>query len=739
MSALWFFPAILLLTVSHASFALADDAGSQIETVVVTARKVPENVQSVPVTVNVLSQSKLQDEGVNALSGISAKVPNVVWTDNGGSGFENHISMRGVYSNASSQGFDPGVAIYLDGVYIGNTFGFNSDLLDIDRIEVLKGPQGTLFGRNAAVGAISIHTKRPSFDQPYVELDARIGNYGLYEERGVANYPLSDDLALKVSAIANDRGGYQRNVVTEKHNLNDSHYHGGRVQLLWSPTNNLDILTTLDYFKANDHEDVYSCVAPAGGRFVCPNTSFAELTKDNAADNDTTTHRSSWGGTVNLDWRFGGGFSLTSISAYRGLRLNENQDQDFTAIDIIRTGYHVPRDNQFSEELRVSTPQDARLRGTVGAYYYNEGRATTIPLILTASAIAGVRPLFGLSIVPVPANFLQQTASILKTSSWALFGQGQFDITPTLTLEGGLRYTADNRKFSYEQKENSILSLIPLPVVGAAYLVPFSPGNASASFNRLTPEASLSWKPAKEILAYVRYADGFKAGGFQAATNSPAYNPLIPFKPEVSSQYEIGFKTEWFSNRLIFNGAYFHTNYDDTQVQLIDPTTLQKIVGNFGSARTHGFEFEADAVLAEGLEISGNLGLQSSKFVSGPFTGRTFQYVPRKTAALTATYTDTVWSNWTGSVAATMTYRSAMNLNTSAPGAADYFRSAGETQLNARIGIQQENGPWGAYLWGNNLTNVRRVTYFIPTNPNSPDAYHLSIPRTFGVEVQAHF
>ncbi|WP_372782911.1 TonB-dependent receptor [Phenylobacterium sp.] len=714
-----------------AADAAGDAPTHTLSEVVVEARKTSENVQNVPLTVNVLAGKALEDKGVEQLSNLSALAPNLVWSDAGGGTFTNKVTMRGIYSNATSQGFDPGVAIYVDDVYVANQFGFNSALLDIDRIEILKGPQGTLFGRNAAAGAISVHTTAPDTTHFFATADERVGNYALFEERLLVNIPLSDIAALKFSGIARDRDGYQKNSLTGKQDLNDEHFAGGRLQLLVKPTDNFDILGTAEYYRNHDHQDVYSCSAAPG--FSCPNATRGDVFNNVAADNNSTTSRTIAAGSIKANWHVSHGIDLTSITALSGLKVHQDQDQDYTPIDYIRSGYSVPHDREFSQELRLTTDQKARLRGIAGLYYFSEDRTTIIPEVFTPAFVAAVGG-------SAPSNAILLTNSRLKTSSYAVFGQGQFDILPDLTAELGLRYTDDHKDFAYSSVGNAVEQALPTAIaVNILGLFPLAQNTASASFNKLSYTTSLSWHPAEHLLLYGRYSTGFKAGGFQAATFSPTYNPFKPFGPENSQQVEVGAKTELLDGRVRFNAAAFHTDYANTQVQITDPATLQKVVGNFGSARAEGVEFESTALLTDDLTVDANLGLQHSKFVSGALVGRVFQFVPKATASFSLHYRHDLWSGWEGVGAATVSYRSTINLNTNAPGTANFLASEPLTVLNTRLGAQKIGGGLGIYLWSNNLNDEQRFANFTPGNAGNPPAYHISAPRTYGVELRATF
>ncbi|MEP6786515.1 MAG: TonB-dependent receptor [Sphingomonadales bacterium] len=729
---------VLALTLAPLpAWAQSDPPAPQVETsrdrlddIVVTARKTNENAQSVPLSVNVVTGEALQNKGATQLSNLTGTVSNLIWVDAGGGTFSNKVTLRGIYSNATSQGFDPGVAIYFDDVYIANQFGFNSALLDIDRVEVLKGPQGTLFGRNAAAGAISVHTTSPSTSSFSAVASGTYGSQNRKDARLLINLPLSDRVAFKFSSIYRDRDGYQRNSVTGRRDLNDEHFYGGRAQLLVSASDRVNFLATFEYFRNKDHQDIFSCVAAAGA-LPCPNATVAGLTDDVAADNGSSSARRTWAASLKVGWKIADGIDLTSITAYRDLTAFQDQDQDYSSVDFLRAGYNVPKDSQFSQELRLATDQTKRFRAVGGLYYFHEDRTTEIPFTLTKTALASLGIL-------IPDDVLQVTHSELGTDSYAVFAQGQFDVLPKVTLEAGARYTRDAKRFVYAQTESSNLSAVPVPIQQAIYLVPFARSSGDASFGKVTYTASLSWKPTERVLVYGRYATGFKAGGFQAATNSPNYNPIIPFGPENSGSVEIGVKTETADRRLRFNVAAFSTVYNDTQVQISDATTFQKIVGNFGKAHAQGVEFELAARPVNGLSIDASLGLQRSTFVEGPFKGRKFQYVPDRTMSATVGYEHKLGRALSGFLSGTVTSRTAMNLNTDSPGApgSEFQQSPGATVFNARIGIEGRDDRWAIYLWGNNLSNVRRITDFRGQGPVQPPAYHLTEPRTYGLELK---
>lgn len=704
--------------------------GLTIEEIIVTATRRAESVQDIPLTVNVLSGQALEERGVSNFSEISALAPNVVWSDAGGGTTQNRITVRGIFSNATSQGFDPGVGIYIDDVYVGNQFGFNAALLDIERIEILKGPQGTLFGRNTSAGAIAIHTRRPSLDEATLDTSLKLGNLDLVEARASGNLPIGEIAALKVSGLYRDRDGYQRNVVTGKRDLNDENAVAGRAQLLIEPSAAFDMLLTGEYFKNDDHQDIYSCVDPATGPFagICAfNPTRQSVEDDLAADNNSINEREMWSLALRTDWRMGGGYELTTITAYRDLTVHVDQDQDYVALDLVRSGYDVPKDRQFSEEVRLATPADERLRGVVGLYYFNEDRRTIIPQIFTPLYIA----LQGLP--PPSANVVALTDSTLETTNWAVFGQGQFDIIPSLTLELGVRYSDDEKQFQYQQAG--------APGFGIATVGRTS---ADAAFDAITYTGSLNWAITDNLRTYVRYATGYKSGGFQSAvtdTSPTPFNPLMPFDEETSDQWEVGLKSSWLDQRLRANIAAFRINYEDIQQQILIPLPFppggfNRIVGNFGTAESEGAELELSFAALASLSLEFNAGYQDARYTEGPLAGRRIQYSPRKTAAASVSYRHGLWAGASGLASVSASYRDGIALNTNAPGSPNFLSSPHMTTVNARVGVELADTRWGVYLWGDNLTDERRFTNFTPGTVHS---FHITPPITYGVEMRARF
>lgn len=732
--------------------AAAPASGATLSEVMVTARKTSQNVQNVPLTVNVLDTTALINQGIANLSDISAHVSNLEWDSAGGSSNNSlRMSIRGIASGASQFGFEPGIGVYVDDVYLGNEIGFNNSLLDIDRIEVLKGPQGTLFGRNTVAGAVSIHTRSPSIDQTYLDADVSAGNYNLADVRLVGNVPTSADSALKLSTIYRVRDGFLFDATTGKRNLNNENHWGLRAQWLWKPTSDFILLATADYFHDKGNQESQICFGTGTNGSIC-NTASNPLalfggavvatgtvnhpTRDSttdgrAEDNSSEAYRTMWSTSLNTTWTGWGKNTLTSITSYRNLKSANDQDQDYTSLNLIRSGYNVPKDWQFSEELRLASDQEARLRGVAGLFYYHEDRHTILPLTDTALA---------LQIVGIATNVdhTSLTDATQITDSYAVFGQVYYDILPTLTIDAGLRYSEDRKAFTYVSTIDSVFS--SATSLGPPLAVPLT--HTMASFGDTTGEATLSWHVAKESMLYFHFSRGFKSGGFNDTQSfSAATLPTHPFGPETLDQYEVGLKAQGFEDRVRFNAAAFKMYYSNMQVNFTDPNTRSQFVFNAGDSRSEGAEAELTVLPIAHLTFDANAGVQHAKFTSfapgGPVNllGKDTFFAPHTTASVSTTYDRAVAEGVTGLASVTVAYRSDMFLDQQ-----NTVRSRAVMTLNGRLGADFRDGKYGFYLWGANLTDARRITAF--TNPKfrlDAGSVRLSDPRTFGVELKAHF
>jgi iron complex outermembrane receptor protein len=717
-----------ILLAANVATAETQAAGeATLQEIVVSARKTAENVQDVPLTVNVLTANALQNAGSGRLSVIGGLAPNIVWEDRGGS-VRNRVSIRGISSNETNTGIDPGIGFYLDDVYISSGIGFNQSLLDIDRVEILKGPQGTLFGRNTTAGVISIHTRRPS-QETYFEGELDSGNYDLQQARAVFNTPLSGTTALKLSGIYKKRDGYARNVVTGDR-VNGEDQHGGRAQLLYRPNDSFDLLASFDFFR----DDAAQNLAECQGGPVCRSGNNHDHVLE--ANEPNTTTRTMWSGALTANWQpQGTAWTLTSITAYRHMIANEDQDQDGTALDFNRSGFALPLDWQLTQELRLATDQKQRLRGVLGVYFLHEYRDSASPQTIAPTLIALAN-----GVPPPSAPVVTDALNLQVTDSYAAFAQGSYDLTSKLTGELGVRYSYDRKDFDYQQLTSNPAATCPANPVPLS-ICPFGPFSGSDSWGALSGTASLSYHVTDTFMPFVRVSRGYKSGGWNGVQNPQGGKPDVPYDPEYLINYEVGLKYETPGRTLRFNVAAFDVDYTDLQLRFQDAVTFQQFTTNAGDARSRGMEMELNWLALDSLHIDLNAGTTRTKITrvipSPALNGlrdKEFPFAPHTTAAATATYSLPMAAGLSGMFSVTGQYRSDMWLDNS-----NSVNSRGSTLVNARVGLEQDDGKWGVYLSGQNLTDVNRLAFFVGSSPVSGQIGFPNAPRTWQIELRGRF
>jgi iron complex outermembrane receptor protein len=720
-----------IMTVGTSALAEESGAIAGLEEIIVTARRVTENLQTVPLTVNVLTPSALADKGISGLSDINGMLPNVVWEDRSGS-VRNKISFRGISSNETNTGIDPGIGFYIDDVYLPNGISFNQSLLDVDRIEVLKGPQGTLFGRNTIAGVVAIHTTLPSLDTPSVLADATGGSYGLEQGRLVANIPISDAVALKFSSIYHKFDGYDRNIVTGDR-VNGEDQYGGRLQLLYRPSGTFDALFTASYFNDDDPQDLPKC----GGGPICTTAAQQHVLEANSPNSTT---RKMWLLSSAENWTPSDWGTVASITSFQHLDAAEYQDQDSTKLDLIHSGFYVPKDNTFTQELRVTSPQEKALRGVAGAFFLREWKDSNTPLALTPTVIGlGNGPTNGGHGITGPTDVL--TLNTQDTTSSAVFGQGSYDITRDLTVEAGLRYSWDHKSFDFSQQSAGSNVCFPAGARAAVNYCPYPQFQGAKGWGAISGTTSVSYRITDGLMPYFRFSRGYKSGGWNGNQLSPGTDPTIPYGPEHVNTYEVGTKFEVSDHTFRTNVALFYNDYSDLQLRFQDTNTFVQFVTNAGSAWTKGAELEASWLPIRGLEFDGNVGVQDTKIdkvtptpVLNALLGKQFTFAPHVTSSLTASYTASVTQALNVVLSETTLYRSSSYLDNG-----NTVRSPGYTQINARIGIEKASGRLGFYVTGKNLTNVYREVFFVGSAPYASNIGFYNAPRTIEAQVSAKF
>ena len=655
--------AVVIAGLSLGQTALAQEqresgASEILEELVVTARRREEGLQNAPIAISAYTGETLEYRGVTKLDEITRFVPNLTIENNpsfGGASNSAAIYIRGIGQKEFLPTSEPGVGLYVDGVYIARSVGAILDLIDIERLEVLRGPQGTLFGRNTIGGAINITTVTPEpGDEFGGEIGAAYGTDDRINLRGALNIPMGDTLAARVSVASFQQDGYVDR--SDGIDLGDDDTITGRLAVAWRPSDRLSLDFRLDATRDKEngpamellgidftdlsqlnglvaavpppmafvHNITTAAVGPgqpcaatdAAGNGITSNPSSPNcydnryVGKDGKNDGTAPARSESdvLGLSADISYEINDNLTLRSITAWRDL------DSEFA-----RDGDHSPhRISQFQDTLeQTQFTQELQLLGTyermnwiAGIYYFAEDGDNENTLDFTIS------------------NF--RSGGEFDNKSMAAFAQLTYDFTDQLHLTVGGRYTDESKKFHpdqviYQNYYAGISQVLPPGHPLAALDAPFLQAGTrilpdlekELEINEFTPMVNLSYDFADNIMAYATYSEGFKSGGFTQRVFPPVIPPftappgtpdidLIPtYDPEFVDVYELGFKSTLLDGRMRFNGAIFHTDYDDLQVQVFD--SVAPVTENIGSASIDGVELEMQTAPGDGWLVEASL------------------------------------------------------------------------------------------------------------------------------------
>ena len=700
---------LLLLSELAPATTLAQVAEPTLEEVIVTAQKREQSLQDVPLAISAFTQQDLAERGVTEVSQLQNFTPNVrldFTSPFGGSSTVLTAYIRGIGQDDFAFNLEPGVGVYLDGVYLARTIGANTDMLDVERIEVLKGPQGTLFGQNTIGGAISIVTRRPG-NELAIKGELTGGSFDRRDVRAAIDLPIiADKLLSTISVSTKQRDGYQTVIpfqspvafVTDPQgsfsllNLGSSGDLGGqnsasvRAKLLWLASEDVDVTFTSDYTTVDQPSVAHTLLQASNGGIAalyntCVSTSAADLDAIGlgalcgprglpgttllpglaGAQLDPATYRLTWdnrflprdidqtystgqnfdkesnyGFGLTLDWEISDAVSLKSISAYRQLRARFGIDQDGAPIQVVENSFETNQ-SQLSQELQISgVALGERLNWVAGAYFIHEQGDLTDYVVFPA----GLLQVYG------PNNFENET--------YAAYTHVNYDVTDSLALTVGLRYSRQQKEFYGGQRDLNLFSTklgTPADLFPTADLSLFyPPGPFEKTFNDVSPRIGFDYQFSDEIMAYVSWAKGFKSGGWTTRLSSPwrigpGYQPHEPsFDEEEASTYELGLKTQLFNRRLQLNTAVFTTDYDGIQLnvqEFISPT-LQ----NAGNAKIKGAELESTWLATDAFKVSLMAGYLDSKYdsiaptaqLAGLTLDKELPKAPRWSASLSPSY-----------------------------------------------------------------------------------------------------
>ncbi len=767
------------ITTSEAAVE-SEETADESEVMVVSARRRRESLQSVPVAVTALSAEDLESRNVESSTSLSQFTPNLQLEGAAalsGSSSNATAFIRGIGQNDFAIFSDPGVGVYVDDVYMGRSIGGVLDIVDLERAEVLRGPQGTLFGRNTMGGAVLMTSKRPSY-QPGGFLDLTGGSYFRNDIRGMVNAPLIDNkLSVRLALGRLNRNGYGKRL-SDGEEMGNINRVAGKAQILWDPTRKVSVVVSLDGTRAREKSAVTSLtsVAPGGYPFlnifntlVAPNQGITSPTGSNVIDSSwiprnrfrsygtgpNVSNLDVWGISATPSWQITPELSIKSITAYRSMNAKFGRDGDNTPFTYRETQQDVDQ-WQVSQELQVSGDHFAdRFSWLAGVYYFQEHAQENANASLAQGVFEALEALPGPQAFPPggppatmpvhggpgnPANIgtdlVVDIFNKVKNRSIAGFANASFKIIAPLSVNAGVRVTYDHKDFS----------LLHQRVASQQYIVGPDFNGPSASWTRVTPRAGIDYQALPNLLTYFSFSTGFKSGGFNGRPLAGAAE-VTRYAPENLYAYELGIKTDWFKRKLIANAAGFYYDYRD--IQLVVNQTPQNFVSNAAKARLAGFELEVQALPVRGLRIDGALGYLNAAYnqvgqnlsmmqVLPITTDSKLMKAPTITVAAGAEYSYGLPRGF-GLLTARIDY----SYRTKAyhdVGNNENIAQDGYGLLGARLSWLSESELWNLALFATNLTDE---IYRISGNAASPafgiaeNAY--GRPREFGVRLTRNF
>lgn len=716
--------------------AVADtsDAGVALDEIIVTAERRETRLQDTPIAITALSAGQIESQGIRSINDLAAQVPNLTSTTGPQGSGDANFFVRGVGQFDFIITNDPGVGVYVDGVFLGRSIGAMLDTADIARVEVLRGPQGTLFGRNTLGGAVSVTSVQPRLGDFSVNGRITYGSRDRIDVDGAVNVPLGDRAALRVSAVTRNQDGFATNALTGE-KFGKTKRNGVRAALLFEPTDNLTINLSADYALDKSNP------APSVNLAFAPFPFFpADVNNDRSSDfytifasNSPEARNEVYGFSGTIAWDFGPA-TLKSITAYRNLDSFSTSDPDGTGYRLYDQVTTTSQD-QISQELQLSgTAFGDKLNYLIGGYFFRENAAQVLGLCFAP-------------ITPTPAarfnpcNLWSQ-GNDQTTTSYAIFGQARYNFTPAFSITLGGRYTWEDKDIVSNQFfDFRPAGFSPQPgVVVPGFVAPIvSNLPSSLSFRKFTPKVGLEYKASDDVLLFASYAKGFRSGGFNGRLIAP--QSFVPtYAPDTNDSFEVGIKSELIDRKLRVNITGFYSKYKGIQQTISDPA-VQFRVANAGDAELYGFEAEVTATPVAGLRLNAGIGYTSSKFVNvpasvGPINGNRLPFNPEWTVAVSGEY---AFDTGFGSLTPRLDYRfqsrtffTAFNL--------PFEQQAPYGLLAARLTFVDKRDRFSLAVYGDNLTDERYYTFGQNALQAQGVAYnYIGRPREFGVTLGVKF
>ena len=672
--------------------------------IVVNAQRREENIQKVPISIISISSQELEDRGVQRMVDLQYAIPNFyVGTDE--IQVLTFTSIRGISNEVRSSGSEARASYYIDDAYAGRPYAVNRNLFDLEGVEILRGPQGTLFGKNAISGAVHYTTKKPHGNWEST-LGLNRGNLNFINAYTIINAPIvNNKLFARFSGEIMSRGGYIKNLYNNE-DLNGLDVLNGRLHLRYLPNSSIDILMSVNGFSERKDNWTASVATEGPGFDAAPDP--REVSHDAAE----YAHRDIYGGSLTVFYRFLNKFSLKSISAYQTVKAGFNFDHDSSPENILEAE-EISSDYHFTQELRLSTPVESNFRFVSGLFYFFQ--KTNMKLYVRAG------PNFSIP------NYRYYSGGPVTTTSLAGYFNGNYTLSTNIKLTCGLRYTYEYKKIRWIAENDPEPFFMDVPDYRDKY-----------SQGVLTPKLGVSYSPKSNILLYASIAWGYASGGWSNQVVSSLED--LKFNPEYGTSYEIGSKSQLFKNRLQLNACVFLEKFRDYQVRVwrgYSSGNSSVYLANAARVSSKGIEMELSVIPWKNFSLSAAWAYQDVRYdeyrnaggIGIHYDGNRMERAPETEYSFAVGYQRQIGRFGIFKINADFVHKDGYY-----DGANNklYNLIPGYDLINGRLGFQTMGNSFSIYLWGKNLTNKLFILETGRLFLGVPFDWY-GIPRTFGI------
>ncbi|MEM1154273.1 MAG: TonB-dependent receptor [Pseudomonadota bacterium] len=731
------------LALSHFNHLAVAQTGG-LEEVIVTAQKRAQSLQDVPVAVTAFNSETIQEAGINNASDLAIMTPSLNANANT-SPFTTRLQIRGIGTSQTDPALEPSVGFFVDGVFMGRSGLGTSDLTDIERIEVLQGPQGTLYGKNTNAGAISVITKRPNLEEFEGYGEATVGDYDMRKLTLTTSGPLSDTVAFRLSGNIHERDGYYDNIGVN--DLNDADDWNVQAKLLWEPTDRLSMLLT----GAHIDRDETCCGATATQSEVVNAQLVQEgfqPSKNQPYDYNVATNfqdafsMESDLVTLHIEYDLEWG-SITAISGWIDYDYTVSIDADRSQLDQLFSDSEYNSGDSFSQELRLDATIGDNIDYQIGLFYYDQTvqRGDGNPTLTVGEDFIAIADQQDLPTLPFPtfALVVQPGDQLIYDNRWenetiAVFGQATWHVGDKWHLTGGLRWNDEKRDADLFSETLSTAPLAPQVALLSFFSTPID-AKLDRSSTNVDWLAKVAYDISDQGMVYASIATGSKSGNFNGVNGEPDERE---FDDEDTISYELGLKSTWLDSSLRVNAAGFYTEIDDYQFQQQLETGIGTFVSNAGEVEVSGLDLQIEAAPLPNLTLNaGLLYMHKYEVTAGTLEGQELPYTADYSGNLGATL---VFPIADGGIYLRADYIYMDDHKTNSTDEANLLPKDIDDRelLNARVGWRNNN--WNVSVWGKNLTDDHYAVQTVdPQLFNGMSAYFLAPPRTYGATLRYDF